>query len=239
MAQFDLKKATIYLQDGYSKTAAVNNASGYVTTTTTMAVDGVTGAVPTGSTFRMAGDDQIYTVTGHSETLGNTTSITFTPGLQIAATDNEVLTISGRQLEIKIGEGNLTYDEKRTMEYKKDRGKLDTVREGDEDPIDVRLDIRWDWLSSAGTDTVPTPEEVLKKEGLASGWLSSAADACEPYAVNIVVVYDPECANADAEVIHLRDYRYESLNHDLKAGTLATSGKCNHTKAVKERLTLV
>jgi hypothetical protein len=315
MAQFDLKKATIYLQDGYSDvgavnksggysaaastmvidglsenvpvgatfrmsgddqiysvesdnkalgTAQVNNAAGYIASSTTMAIDTHTGIIPTGSTFTAVGDAQTYTVTGHTETLGNTTSITFTPGLVnptvddqvltflgqytvnitftpglvIGTTDNQVITFSGRQLEIKIGEGNLTYDEKRTMEYKKDRGRLDTVREGDQEPIDVRLDIRWDWLSSAGTDTAPTPEEVLKQEGLASDWVSSAADTCEPFSVNIVVVYDPECATEDAEVIHLKDYRYESLNHDLKAGTLATSGKCNVTKAVKERLTL-
>jgi hypothetical protein len=117
-------------------------------------------------------------------------------------------------------------------------GRLDTVREGDQEPIDVRLDIRWDWLSSAGSDTVPTPEEVLKNEGLASTWTSSATDTCEPYAVDIQVVYDPDCATEDGEMITLQDYRWESLNHDLKAGTLATSGKCNVTKAVKERVTL-
>jgi hypothetical protein len=170
--------------------------------------------------------------------LGNTTSLTISPGLVLAVVDDQVFTVYGRQLEIKIGEGNLTYDEKRNMEYKKDRGQLDTVREGDEEPIDVRLDIQWEWLSSAGSDTVPTPEEVLKQEGLASTWETSSDDPCEPYAVNIVVVYDPECVGNDAEVIHLKDYRWESLNHDLKAGTLSTSGKCNRTRATKERLTL-
>jgi hypothetical protein len=241
MAQFDLKKASIFLVDGYSKTnARVNNASGYAQNTTTMVVDSISGIIPVGASFRFqdTGHDSIYTVTAHSETLGNTTSITFTPGLAAAVIDNQLFDFGGRRLEIKIGDGNLTYDEKRTMEYKKDRGRLDTVREGDQEPIDVRLDIRWDWLSSAGSDTVPTPEEVLKNEGLASTWTSSATDTCEPYAVDIQVVYDPDCATEDGEMITLQDYRWESLNHDLKAGTLATSGKCNVTKAVKERVTL-
>lgn len=241
MAQFDLKKATVYLQDGYSKSGAqVNNASGYNVGATTMLVDTIVGVIPVGASFRFAdaAHDNVYTVTAHTETLGNTTSITFTPGLDVAVIDNQVFDFGGRRLEIKVGEGNVTYDEKRTMEYKKDRGKLDTVREGDEDPIDVRLDIRWDWLSSAGSDTFPTPEEVLKNEGLASTWVSSSSDACEPYAVDIVIEYDPECGTTDGERITLPDYRWESLNHDLKAGTLATSGKCNVTRASKERVTI-
>jgi hypothetical protein len=241
MAQFDLKKATIRLVDGYAKAAAqVNNAAGYTTNVTTMLVDTIVGVIPTGASFRFADatHDKVYTVTAHSETLGNTTSITFTPGLDKAVVDNQVFNFGGRSLEIKVGEGNLTYDEKRNMEYKKDRGKLDTVRAGDEEPIDVRLDIQWEWLSAGGSDVFPTPEEVLKNEGLASTWLSSATDPCEPYAIDIVIDYDPDCSGVDGERITLSDYRWESLNHDLKAGTLATSGKCNVTRATKERVTI-
>jgi hypothetical protein len=241
MAQFDLKKATIYFQDGYSKAGAqVNNAAGYAQGATTMLVDTIVGVIPTSASFRFtdAAHDTVYTVTAHSETLGNTTSITFTPGLNVAVVDNQVFNFGGRSLEVKVGEGNLTYDEKRNMEYKKDRGKLNTVREGDEDPIDVRLDIQWEWLSAAGSDTAPTTEEVLKKEGLASTWVSSATDTCEPYAVDIVIDYDPNCSGVDGERITLSDYRWESLNHDLKAGTLSTSGKCNVTRATKERVTI-
>jgi len=241
MAQFDLKKATIYLQDGYSEAGEVNNAGGYAQGATTMTIDGIVGAVPTGATFRVTvpgTTDNFYTVTAHTETLGNTTSITFTPGLVAAVVDNDDLTFYGKRLEIKVGEGNLTYDEKRNMEYKKDRGALDTVREGDEEPIDVRLDIQWEWLSSGGADIFPSPEEALKKEGLASSWLSSSSDPCEPYSIDIIISYDPDCSGVDGELITLEDYRWESLNHDLKAGTLATSGKCNRTRAIKERVTI-
>jgi hypothetical protein len=238
MAQFDLKKASVYFVDGYSKTGAVNNASGYTTGATTMLVDTITGAIPTGASFTMAGADTIYDVTAHTETLGSTTSITFTPGLKTAATDNQVITFGGRRLYCKIGEGNITYDEKRTLEYKKDRGKLDTVREGDEEPIDVKLDMQWEFLTAATGATVPTPEDVLKQEGPASTWVSSSDDACEPYALDILIVYDPSCSGTEAEMILLQDYRYESLNHDAKAGTISTSGKCNVTKAVKTRVDL-
>lgn len=238
MAQFDLKKATVYLRDGYREAGEVNNVAGYTIGATTMTIDGITGAVPVGTVFQVEGDDNFYVVSATTETLGNTTSITFAPGLSAAVADNDDITFLGRQLEIKVGEGNVTYDEKRTMEYKKDRGVLDTVREGDEEPLDVRLDLQWEWLSAGTTDTVPTPEEALKKEGLASSWESSSDDDCEPYAVDIVIVYNPECAGVESEVITLPDYRWESLNHDTRAGTLSTSGKCNVTRATKERLNL-
>jgi len=241
MAQFDLKKALIFIVDGYSKAnAQVNNVGGYSIGATTMLVDTIVGIVPTGASFRFedVSHDTIYTVTAHTETLGNTTSITFTPGLAVAVIDNQVFDFLGHRLEIKVGEGNLTYDEKRNMEYKKDRGALDTVREGDEEPIDVRLDIQWEWLSSGGADIFPSPEEALKKEGLASTWESSSVDPCEPYAIDLVIVYDPDCSGVTGEMITLEDYRWESLNHDLKAGTLATSGKCNRTRAIKERVTV-
>ncbi len=238
MAQFDLKKATIYLQDGYAEAGTVDNALGYVAAVTTMKILDVTGVIPVGATWTTAGDDTVYSVVSTVETLGNTTQITFTPGLAIATVDDQVLTFGGRRLELKIGEGNLTYDEKRNMEYKRDRGLIETVREGDEEPMDVRLDIQWEWLSSAGTDTSPTPEEVLKNIGLADDWISSSDDPCEPYAVDIVVLYDPDCSGVDAERITLPDYRWESLSHDLRAGTLATSGKCNSKYATRERITV-
>ena len=234
MPQFDLKKANVYFIDGFKTTGAVNNTSGYVTGTTTMKMDGTTVSVPKGATFTLAGDDQIYEVTDKTDTLGATTSVTFTPGLIIAATDNEVMTFDGVRLRAKIGEGNITYDEKRTMEYKKDRGLLDNVREGDQEPIDVRLDIQWEFLVSNASEP-PTPEEALKNEGNASTWVASGADPCEPYSVDLLIVYTPHCSGVKAELIRLPEYRYESLNHDAKAGTLSTSGKCNVTKAVISR----
>src|SRR6185436_1563507 len=101
MAQFDLKKATIYLQDGYSEAGAVNNGAGYAQDATTILVDGIADEVPIGATVQFTGDDQIYTVTNTVETLGATTSITITPGLVIAVVDDQVVTVYGRQLAIK------------------------------------------------------------------------------------------------------------------------------------------
>jgi len=143
-----------------------------------------------------------------------------------------------KSLTVKIGEGNLTYSEKRTIEYTLDRGRLDEVREGDEVPVDVSLDFLWDYIKASSGSGTPTVEEAMKKTGEASDWISTDEDQCRPYAVDIVVEYFPtpwDCG--DSEIITLSDYRYESLDHDLRAGTIATSGRCNVTQATVVRAT--
>jgi hypothetical protein len=73
------------------KPGAVNNAAGYPVGTTTIAVDSFNGALGDGDTFTLDYYATEYTVTDHSETVGNTTSITFTPPLEFAANDDSVI----------------------------------------------------------------------------------------------------------------------------------------------------
>lgn len=240
MAQIDLKYANIYIRDGYAatdSTGSVNNALGYAAGATTMTVDGLTGAVVTGDTFILDGDATRtrHSITSHTETLGNTTSITFTPGLTSAVVDNDTFTIQPHEISVKIGEGNLTYEETRKMQYVLDRGVLDTVREGDQEPVSVKMDFTWEFLRAVSGSGTPTVEEALKKTGEALSWESSSTDACEPYAVDIQVEYIPPCGGDGYETILLQDFRWESLNHDMKAGTVSVSGKCNITQATVVR----
>jgi len=144
---------------------------------------------------------------------------------------------STNELTITIGEGNLTYTEARNIEYTLDRGILDEVREGDQIPVDVSMDFVWEYLrGSSASGAPPTVEEALKRIGNAANWVSTDADACRPYAVDIEVTYAPIPASCgDQEVITLPDFRYESLDHDLRAGTVSVSGKCNVTQATVVR----
>ena len=138
---------------------------------------------------------------------------------------------------IKIGEGNLTYDETKTIEYTLNRGLLDEVREGDQVPMDVTFDLVWEFitgnLDSAGVP--PTVEDVLKKKGNATTWISTDADACRPFAIDILLEHVPVCGagapTQEQEFITLPDFRHEGLSHDLRAGTIATTGRCNATEA--------
>ncbi len=139
-------------------------------------------------------------------------------------------------IEVKVGEGNMSYTEKRTMEYIKDRGLLDTVREGDEVPVEVKLDFQWEYITSDEGAETPTVEEALKNTGAAEDWVSSAiADSCAPYALDLIFVYDPDCSGDDVtdskETITLKYYRWETLEHDMKSAQVSTSGNCNTTLA--------
>ena len=129
---------------------------------------------------------------------------------------------------VKIGNGNLTYDEKHNLEYIKDRGKRDTVRLGDEDPIDVRLDAQWSFLTGTSAATV---EDALKRRGPAASWASSSSDPCEPYAVDIEITNNVPCFGIMTETILLQDFRHTSIAHDPKAGTLSITGTCNVKEA--------
>lgn len=82
------------VEDGNTKVdGAINNAAGYPAGTTVVTVDGFTGAVVTGSWLKIVGDDIPQRITAHSETLGNTTSITIAPGLRYAVADNAVVRV--------------------------------------------------------------------------------------------------------------------------------------------------
>jgi hypothetical protein len=132
------------------------------------------------------------------------------------------------ELEVSVGEGNLTFDENRPLEYKPNRGVLDEVRFADEAPMSVSFDFKYEsYTSSTGV----TPSDALKGTGTASGWVSSDSDLCRPYAVDLVIVHDPVPGCGTSETITLPDYRWEKLSFDPKAGTISSSGNCNATVA--------
>ncbi len=134
-------------------------------------------------------------------------------------------------LDITIGEGNLVWTEARNIEYVLDRGLLDEVREGDQIPVELTIDILWEFLTAVvSTAGIPSPEDFLKKRGNASGFISSDADVCRPYAIDIIVLHDPPCGGIEKETITFSDFRYDSIPHDLRAGTFVVSGSCNITE---------
>ena len=233
--QIDLKQAQLFIRDGYANVGAVNLIAGYAAGLATMVVDEIVGVIPTGATFTLVGDDTIYEVVSHIETSGHTTSLTFVPALVEPAVDGQVITFLANSIEVRIGEGNLTYDQKKPREYKKDRGRLYLVRNADEVELEVAFDFVWDHIVGSTGDPI-TIEEALTGEGRASYWVSSSTEACEPYAVDLVVLYTPECEDIEPEQIIFRDFRHDSMNHNMKDGTVACKGASNRTKPEATRL---
>ena len=143
-------------------------------------------------------------------------------------------TPTANELTVIVGEGNLTFTERVNREYTLDRGLIHGVRDGDEEPMDVSMEFMWEFIK-ADTGNPPTVGDALKKRGEAASWVSSGADLCEPYSVDIQVVYTPQCAGVDTETLILPEFRYEELEHDLRGGTVSVSGKCNAKQATVSR----
>jgi hypothetical protein len=137
-------------------------------------------------------------------------------------------------LDIKVGDGNLKYTENKEYNYMLDRGDLDTVREGDEKPLEVSLEFVYEFVTT-GTNESITPVDALKQQGGAVEWVTSSDDACEPYAVDVQIAHEPPCGTAQDETTLLSDFRYEKLEFSLKDATIAVTGKCNVTSATITR----
>lgn len=235
MAQIELRNATIRILDGYSNTGAVNDTPSNGDTTIT--VDTITGVIPDGVKMEIAGSDVVHQVVS---TVGDpTTEITFTPALATATgipANDAAITFGGRFVEVKIGDGTLSYTENRELEYVLDRGTLDTVREGDDQPVEVNMDFIWEFLRSATGDP-PSVEDAIKNRGEASDWeTSDTEDACAPYAVDIEIEYVPPCGGEQREFILLQDFRWDSLEHNAVDAVVSMTGRCNVKEATVSRV---
>lgn len=234
MARIELRDATIRLKDGLSGTAAVNETTP-AASATDLDIDTIvlntddTDLVPVGARFTIAGETgtPVHTVTARTpSTSSPTTNITFTPALASGVVDSAVITFQAQQLEIKIGDGNVTWTVNKEYEYLLDRGNLDTVREGDQQPLDVSIDSVYEHITT-GTSEEISVYDALNGIGGAAEWVSSSSDLCEPYSVDVEIDHQTPCGNAQDETTILPDYRYETLEADLDGSTISTSGRCN------------
>lgn len=198
-----------------------------------------TDLVPVGARFTIAGETlatTVHTVTVRTPTSTSpTTSVTFTPALGAGTySSGAVLTFAPQQIEIKIGEGDLKYTETDQYNYDLDRGSLDTVRRGDDVPMEVTTNFTFDQVKS-GTGEVITPIEALKGVDAAAEWVTSSADACEPYAVDLEVHDVRPCGTAESATYLFPDFRSEKRDYDIKGATIACSGKCNAVEPIITR----
>lgn len=136
-------------------------------------------------------------------------------------------------LTVKIGEGTIGWTERKERRYILDRGVLDSVRNEDETPLEVKLDFMWEYIKGGlGSEDPPTIEEALKQTGNAADWTSSDDDTCQPYAVNLVIYYTPTpSACGDKETITIADFRYEQIEYDARnSDTVSITGRANVTE---------
>jgi hypothetical protein len=207
-----------------------------VATDTTMDVASVvlntadTDLVPVGARFKMAGETAattVHVVTARTPAAeGPTTAITFAPALGAGTyADGGVLTFQAQELEVKLGDGEAKWSKKREIVYDMDRDRLDTVRQGKDVPLDFEMSATWEHVRT-GTGEQITPTDALDGVGGASEWVSTGSE-CEPRAVDVAIVHEPECGAAQKETYLFPDFRYEDESFDIKNASIAIKGKCN------------
>ena len=245
MARIELRDCIIRFKDGLSGTCKINEPStAPVETDTEFDVDTVVlntadaDLIPVGARFKLTGETVpiFHTVTARTPTeTSPTTNIEFTPALGAGTyADDDVVTFYPQQIEIKVGDGNVTYTENRTYEYMLDRGDLDTVREGDQVPLDVRLECTYEHITTGTSETI-SPMDALKGIGEADEWVSSSSDLCEPYAIDIEVEHDPPCGTAQTEITLFPDFRADTKEINFQDATISLTGKCNVIEPVVDR----
>lgn len=132
-------------------------------------------------------------------------------------------------IEIVFVEGDLTFSIKLPREYRNNRGKLGTVRNADEEPMDLSFQGDFTKVIAHTSDDIDVSLiEILTFTGAAASWVSTDADnACAPKAVDIIVVrQNDSCGTVMDETITFPNFRAESINGSFKNGTLDVSGKC-------------
>jgi len=129
-------------------------------------------------------------------------------------------------VEVKLGDGDVSWTEHRDMEYMLDRGNLDTVREADQAPVDLTIDAVYEYYSQVSTAGSFSVNELAM--GSAVGLTTSdTADTCAPYACTVTIEYEPICAGATKETIVFTKCRFETADFSIKDATINLQGRCN------------
>ena len=191
--------------------------------------NGKTEKIPVGARFTIAGETAptVHVVTARDVDTDTTGSVTFSPALGDGtyATDAAV-TFQPQNIKIKIGEGDAKWTESNQYKYDLDRGLLDTVRDGDNVPLEFTSNFTFDQIKS-GTGEVITPSEAVDGADAAAEWVSSSPDACEPFSVDVIITDVRPCGTVEPATYLFPMFRAEKRECDLKNANVAISGKCN------------
>lgn len=140
-----------------------------------------------------------------------------------------------QELVFKVAEGVFRVSEKVTRNYLMDRGQLDDVQDGDEVPMDVNFDLRYEFITG---DADVTPVDFLKRQNLAEDYPSTDPDTCRTPSTTIRLRYTPRCSGVKIEQVLYPDFRHEQLDFDPKAGTISCSGRCNAKEPIVSRISV-
>jgi hypothetical protein len=157
-----------------------------------------------------------------------TWNVTFTPAIASGSVpaDDDVITWLPQRIFARIDDGaDFSYTESYDPQIDTERGFLSNAREGTEQPMTVSTAFVWDWFrASTGGDV--TFYEALNQLGEAASWITTAADPCEPYAVDLFLFDRPDCGSEQAEVYFFRNFMKTSVSPGLSSASVSLEGRC-------------
>lgn len=146
---------------------------------------------------------------------------------------------------MKFGEGTFTYTEADEIEYERNRGKLDDVNKGDDQPVEVSFEGKATFVTSRiGSDPAETAtiheivsgknyaEGGMKFQGTGEQWLSDFG--CPPYTCDLELHNIPqlECPTllVHGEAHLFRFFRKTSLEWNPETKRVNCRGACHITE---------
>ena len=234
----DDKNWDTIIVDGAALTGATGSVRTDVGLQTLVLNSTNTDLVPVGARFTVAGEtgSPVHTVTARDNSPADaaTLRVAFTPTLASVVSEADVITWLPQRITIAIGDGDLSWTENRDLIYDLDRDTLDTVRLGEDQPLEVELAFTFEYVTTQSGQAI-TPVDAIKRIGEATEWVSSSSDLCEPYAVDIYVVHCVPCGTDQDQDFLFEDFRYESLEYSIQDASIAVSGRCNVTDVTTTR----
>ena len=155
-------------------------------------------------------------------------------GAGIVEAQSEItLTANYNKITVLMGPGNLTYSERDSFTYEAEAGLIASgyVIPNDEEPMEVRIDAVWEQLKADSGATVQI-RDALTQSGEAAAWVTTGADGCEPYAVDIEIEHVPPCTTQPKEYTLFPEFRANDKAGDVRGATFQVTGQCKAAEPI-------
>lgn len=138
---------------------------------------------------------------------------------------------SGELLTVPIQKGDVRFSVKRPAKVIMNRGKVDSLAQGFEVPMEVRFSVEFEeWTGrtlSTPYNTASVPD-ALRQKGNAASWHS--VQVCGPYVVDLVFVISNPCTTHDqTETLTFPSFHADDVSfaEGEDTDTLEVTGICN------------
>jgi len=134
-------------------------------------------------------------------------------------------------LTVPIQKGDVRFGVKRPAKVIMNRGKVDSLAQGFEVPMEVRFSVEfeeWTGRTLSAPNNTPSVPDALRQKGNAASWHS--VQTCGPYVVDLIFVLSNPCSSGDQnETLTFPSFHADSVEfaEGEDTDTLEVMGICN------------